>query len=664
MVLVGSAKEWFIFIASACCLLFMQAVATAQLAERQVYRLGTAPTEGVAHPLGVTLSALIKLRLLPVASIDLDATNTDGSKNNADQLRSADLDFGILNSFDAYHAARGTGPFTGSDADSSLRFVTNLWTSAYHFVVKSDAAPSGTFQDFLDLGDRPIALGAEGSDLENQARALFAALDIDIDEAYQRASLNSEAAAQAFLDGDIDGFLLKDDRQGADLAAFLEKAGDRAAVLTISADQIEAMEGRNATAWARILIPANTLPGQTEEQVTIGVRNLLIADERIADDAVYQITMTIFDNLPFVKEMHPSATSISLTTALEQLSLPVHSGAANYYREVGLTLPEPEPIRVSTLSQAPFLNRYSSAQEARSSLANKSFTVLGGPEGLTTTRMISELATSLAATDIRVVGMTTPEPIENIADVLYARGVDSAIIPLNILNYANRENIYPDILRNIVYMTELFTEEVHLVTLGDIKTLDDLVDRPVNLGPSGSTSEFTASLLLDQLNLPVEPTYDDHRTALARLLKGEIAAAFIISGKPVPILSEISTNAGLHLLGLPTLEGDDYRPATLSASDYPNLVPSDENVQTFSLRTMLLGYNWRPDNQRFDILSRFINLFFDQLPSLQEEEAPYHTKWREVDPYLDIQGWTRSPTVEGWIQNQAPATGTPSDTGG
>lgn len=649
-----STKSWSALLMSVCLSLFMQSTVLAQPADRQIFDLGTATTDGVYHPLGVTIAALIKLKLLPQANIDIDARNTLGSRDNAVRLRNYDLDFAILTNLDAYYASRGIGPFEDDGADPSLRLVTNLWTSTYYFVVRSEYAPTGIFTDFLNLKGRRVAFGEDGSSLQNHARALFDALDVDIDDAYQLENLSSRAAAKAFIEGNLDGFILVDEEQGADIATFLEEAGDQATPLTLGDGLIDTIRDEGAPAWARIAVPANTLPGQDQAYTTIGMRNLLATNERAEEDAVYQITKTIFDNLPFLQEMHSATVGISLETALEQLLLPVHAGAANYYGEVGVVVPEPEPVRTSTLSQAEFLTRFGTVQEARTRVNDSTITVLAGQAGQTAPRMISELAASLGDTGLRVVGMTNPKDADNIADVLYARGVDSALVPLDILDYALRENVYPGMRSKIVYAAEFFAEEVHLLAREGVEEIDDLIDQPVNLGLRGSASAFTASFLLDQLNIPVEPTYHDQQTALAMLENGKLASMFTISGKPMPLLLEIAADSGLRLLALPSIDGEAYKPATLSATDYPNLLEAGDSIETFAVRTILLSYNWRSDNPRYSVLSTFINAFFDHLPALQQENTGYHPKWRDIDPSLEIEGWRRSPAAESWIENQGP----------
>lgn len=648
----GRRGGFGVALAGLCLLLVLHSVATAQTDRRRVYDLGTSTTDRVSHPLGVTLAALVKLKLLPTSNIDLNALNTEGSARNAVYLRQGDLDFAILNKMDAYDAAHGKGPFVTDGPDPNLRHVTNLWTSTFHFVVKAEFAPTGTLTDFLNLGGRRIALGENGSATLDQARALFGAFDIDIEEHYALADLGGERAIDAFLGGELDGFLLADEGQGAEITAFFEEAGDTAISLSVDDDDIDTINAGGAPAWVKVPLSDTFASSSNGESAVIGMHNILSVGEQVPEGVVYQITKTVFDNLPFLQEMHAAAESIRLEHALDQIVLPVHTGARAYYNEVGVAVPEPEPVRISTLSKSPFLTRYDSVQAARQALNDGTITVLGGEAGQTLTRMIDELAASLDDTGIRVIGMTNPRPADSIADVLYARGVDSAVVPLDILDYALRENVYPGLQGKITYATEFFSEEVHLIASEAIDRLDDLVDKPVNLGPKGSTTAFTAAFLLDRLNVPVEPTYHDQRTALALLQQGELAAAFFISGKPMPLLTELPEDSGLHFLDIQALPGPAYRPATLSAEDYPALLAAGETIETFGVRTGLISYNWRSTNPRYDVLSNFLAAFFDQLPALKQTGAGRHPKWQEIDPAAEIDGWRRSPAAQRWLQSQ------------
>jgi len=60
------------------------------------YLLATASTGGTYYPVGVALSTLIKVKLLPKQKINLSAINSAGSGENIKLLRDNETQFAIL----------------------------------------------------------------------------------------------------------------------------------------------------------------------------------------------------------------------------------------------------------------------------------------------------------------------------------------------------------------------------------------------------------------------------------------------------------------------------------------------------------------------------------------------------------------------------------------
>lgn len=626
----------------------------ARTQERRDYRLGTATTSELPHAVGVTLAALVKLKLLPSTGIDINARNTSGSRDNVRLLKEGDLDFAILTGLDARNVALDPGLGVGDDTDSGLRMLTNLWQEAYHFVVKKDLVPGGDFSEFLQLRDIRVAFGKRGSNGFADSKALFDAFDLDIDEAFEVADLSNLDATTAFLNGELDAFILKAGTLGLDLLSFLDEAGSSVQLLSVSEDDIDAANGRGPKAWLGAEVSTDDPSGQKTTHRTFAINYQLAAAAAVSDEAVHQITKAIFDNLPVLQGMHGATDDISLQHALQQVVLPIHPGAERYYNEIGLDLPVLEPVRVSNLANAGFLTRFSTVEEARLQLREGNISILGGQEGQTIGRFTRELASDLREEELRVMGVFSPDPANNIAQVLYAKGIDSAFVPLDILNYAAEENIYPGMQRKLVYTSELFPQEFHLITTRDIDDIDDLFDKPVNLGTKDSGSEFTASFLFDRLNLPVQPTYFEQRKALELLKKGDLAAVVIVAGKPAPLLQQVGITEGLHFLKVPPLEGKAYRPATITALDYPGMLGAGESVDTFSVRTALITYNWRTDNSRYATLSTFIAAFFDKLSSLKDDSSGLHPKWNDINPFAELEGWQRLAAAQNWLNNERP----------
>ena len=68
--------------------------------------------------------------------------------------------------------------------------------------------------------------------------------------------------------------------------------------------------------------------------------NVLIVREDVSERAVYEIVKTVYDHLDFLQGIHPATKALKLEEALRGLTLPLHPGAATFYREAGLTIPE------------------------------------------------------------------------------------------------------------------------------------------------------------------------------------------------------------------------------------------------------------------------------------------------------------------------------------
>jgi TRAP transporter TAXI family solute receptor len=86
-----------------------------------------------------------------------------------------------------------------------------------------------------------------------------------------------------------------------------------------------------------VTIPGGTYPGQSDDVTTIGIGRLLIASRALDEDVAHDLTRVFIESLPTISSsIH---TSFRLTN-LEQASatpIPLHPGAARYYRERELT---------------------------------------------------------------------------------------------------------------------------------------------------------------------------------------------------------------------------------------------------------------------------------------------------------------------------------------
>jgi TRAP transporter TAXI family solute receptor len=73
---------------------------------------------------------------------------------------------------------------------------------------------------------------------------------------------------------------------------------------------------------------------------TIAQPNFLAVRADVDEEAVYPITKTVYENLPFLQNIHAATKAMALEKAIAGLPAPLHPGALRYYEEAGLTIPD------------------------------------------------------------------------------------------------------------------------------------------------------------------------------------------------------------------------------------------------------------------------------------------------------------------------------------
>jgi len=283
--------------------------------------------------------------------------------------------------------------------------------------------------------------------------------------------------------------------------------------------------------------------------------------------------------------------------------------------------------------------------------------VSGGING-TYIRIAAELAAVLDNGDtLRVLPLVGKGSVQNIADILFLKGVDIGIVQSDVLAYVKRERLYPDADKSIQYITKLYNEEVHILADKGIARIADLGGKKVNFDVANSGTAMTASLIFERLKTPIEPVYNDQALALDKLRRGEIAALVYVAGKPAPLFRDVRAEEGLHLLALPLDPAllETYLPSQISHADYPALVPEGDTVDTVAVGAVMAVYNWAPGSDRYRKVARFVDAFFEQFPALLEPSR--HPKWKEVNLAAQVPDWTRFGPAENWLRRSMVATG-------
>jgi TRAP-type uncharacterized transport system substrate-binding protein len=253
--------------------------------------------------------------------------------------------------------------------------------------------------------------------------------------------------------------------------------------------------------------------------------------------------------------------------------------------------------------------------------------------------------------NMHVLPIVTRGPTENLNSLLYLRGVDMAIISSDSLEEYKIQ--VPQIQSRITYLLNLFPSEVHVFVRPDIQRLQDLAGKKVNFNTQGTAAAYTGPLIFSRLGIDVDKTFIPHQVALEQMRKGEIAAVFFITSKPVDAFVRGRWEPGFKFLPVPyeSKFEDYYLPAALEASDYPNLIKDGERISTIAVPTVLVAFNWSPYSNRYQRVARFVDYLFSRIDRLQ---APgFDPKWKSINLAATVPGLTRFPAAQEWLDRKA-----------
>ncbi|MCO4785416.1 TAXI family TRAP transporter solute-binding subunit [Marinomonas atlantica] len=305
--------------------------------EKRSYILATASTGGTYYPVGVALATLAKVKLEPTLGLSISAINSAGSGENVKLLRENEAQMAILQGLYGAWAWEGEGRLANDGPQKHLRSVTMLWQNVEQFVVKADHADSGTIADMNHLAGDKFSIGKKNSGTEGSGLTILNNMKVPVGE-LNMAHMGYAASADALQNGTVEGMNIPSGVPTSAITRAYAALGDDITILNFTDEQIKQANG-NYQLWTRFEIPANTYPGQTETINTIAQPNFLAIRDDVSEEDVYQLTKTIYENLPFLNGIHKATKAMAIEKAIAGMPVPLHPGAVRYYKEAGLTIP-------------------------------------------------------------------------------------------------------------------------------------------------------------------------------------------------------------------------------------------------------------------------------------------------------------------------------------
>jgi TRAP transporter TAXI family solute receptor len=246
----------------------------------------------------------------------------DGALENAQAIQQGAADIGLVFANVAYLSFIGGLEGAPSPFDR-LRGIAVLGLTPLHLI----ARPGARIEHVSDLRARRVATGRPGSDTELLANLVMKAYGIDSEEITREATAISQALPH-LLRGTLDAAFSLGGYPGGSVT---QATSHGAILIDVAGPPVDAL--RSTSPFVRpTFIPGGTYPEHPRGVLTVGVDNLLVCRADLSDQLVYELTKGFFEALPEIVSRHPRLRFMDIERA-PATAIPLHDGAARYYRE-------------------------------------------------------------------------------------------------------------------------------------------------------------------------------------------------------------------------------------------------------------------------------------------------------------------------------------------
>lgn len=315
----------------------VSAAALTTVSAETKYVIATASTGGTYYPVGVGIATIASIKLAEKNKTTFSAITSAGSNENIDMLGKGEVNFAILQGLFGSMAWQGKDKYEGN-AQANLRSISMLWQNVEQFTVKNEYAKTGNIKDLQNLYGERFSIGGRSSGSRVSSETIMSSLGIDFNK-MDIQYLGYSPSSTALQDGKIEGMTTPSGPPTSAVTnAFASIGNDKIKVLDFTSKDLEEINN-NYPVWTPFTIKAGTYPGQEKDINTIAQPNFLAVTKDTPEETVYLLTKTIYENLPFLNSVHKATTAMSLESAIAGLPMPLHKGAARYFKEKGINIP-------------------------------------------------------------------------------------------------------------------------------------------------------------------------------------------------------------------------------------------------------------------------------------------------------------------------------------
>jgi TRAP transporter TAXI family solute receptor len=276
-------------------------------------RIATGSPTAVYHAVGTALAGIIEQEL---PGVDASVLVTAASAENVALISDGRAEIGFT---------QADVLVSGVQPDPKIAALARVYDDLLHLVVRADSP----IRTLTDLRGRRVSVGAAGSGTEVTVRRLLSVANLADAGIVRQERLGLDDSLRALAGDEIEAFFFSG---GLPVKGIELLSGQAATRLVDLAEWAGPLRAAYSDVYVVRDVPTSAyhLPPVS----TIAVPNLLVAPASMPEDLAFDLARLLMERRDVLAAAHPAAERLDIRSAIATLPVPLHRGAARYFRSV------------------------------------------------------------------------------------------------------------------------------------------------------------------------------------------------------------------------------------------------------------------------------------------------------------------------------------------
>ena len=303
------------------------AIATSIASADQFIRMVSGPSGGSWYPLGAKIMQVMQDKIKGTAT----SNTSGGGISNVMSVDGGDAEFGFTYAHTVANGFNGKGKF--KKPHKNVRYFATLYPAAFQVAVRKDSKIKG-FEDMINANISPGKPKWTGTAF---CESILKDYGFNFDTIKKNGGVvhmvSYKESVALMKDGQADVFMAATSVPQASFIELENSPGIR--FIGLPKHRLDRIV-KNNPGYIKAVIPSSAYKSNPFNIPTLGIVTSAIVNKDLPDDLVYNMTKVFWDNHAEFVKVKSIWKKVILKDAVNGAAIPIHPGAAKYYKEQGI----------------------------------------------------------------------------------------------------------------------------------------------------------------------------------------------------------------------------------------------------------------------------------------------------------------------------------------